>query len=133
MQAKKKGLNVGINSSSLIFGRKNLFIEVSSLSGGNQQKIVLARWMHLNTPVLILEDPTAGVDVGARAEIYDLLNQALKKGVAIIVISNDFEEIAHLCNRALVFNRGDIVGELFNEQVTFAIAAFPSDASATIN
>lgn len=113
---------------------KNLFIEVSSLSGGNQQKIVLARWMQLNTPVLILEDPTAGVDVGARAEIYDLLNQALKKGVAIIVISNDFEEIAHLCNRALVFNRGDIVGELFNEQVTFAnLLALASDASATIN
>ncbi|UEA16631.1 sugar ABC transporter ATP-binding protein [Pasteurella canis] len=113
---------------------KNLFIDVSALSGGNQQKIVLARWMHLNTPVLILEDPTAGVDVGARAEIYDLLNQALKKGVAIIVISNDFEEIAHLCNRALVFNRGDIAGELFNEQVTFAnLLALASDSSASIN
>ncbi|MDH2924625.1 monosaccharide ABC transporter ATP-binding protein (CUT2 family) [Nicoletella semolina] len=110
---------------------KNLFIDASALSGGNQQKIVLARWLHLNTPVLILEDPTAGVDVGARAEIYDLLNKALKEGVAIIVISTDFEEIAHLCNRALVFNRGEIAGELKNEQITFAnLLALASDSQS---
>ncbi|WP_373778555.1 sugar ABC transporter ATP-binding protein [Glaesserella sp.] len=110
---------------------KNLFIDVSALSGGNQQKIVVARWMHLNTPILILEDPTAGVDVGARAEIYDLLNKALGEGVAIIVISTDFEEIAHLCNRALVFNRGDIAGELRNEEVSFAnLLALASDSQS---
>lgn len=110
---------------------KNLFIDASALSGGNQQKIVLARWMHLNTPILILEDPTAGVDVGARAEIYDLLNKALAEGVAIIVISTDFEEIAHLCNRALVFNRGEIAGELLNEEVTFAnLLALASDSKS---
>lgn len=110
---------------------KNLFIDVSALSGGNQQKIVVARWMHLNTPILILEDPTAGVDVGARSEIYDLLNKALKEGIAIIVISTDFEEIAHLCNRALVFNRGDIAGELYNEDVTFAnLLALASDSQS---
>lgn len=110
---------------------KNLFIDASALSGGNQQKIVLARWMHLNTPVLILEDPTAGVDVGARAEIYDLLNKALSEGIAIIVISTDFEEIAHLCNRALVFNRGEIAGELLNEEVSFAnLLALASDSKS---
>lgn len=110
---------------------KNLFIDASALSGGNQQKIVLARWMHLNTPILILEDPTAGVDVGARAEIYDLLNKALSEGVAIIVISTDFEEIAHLCNRALVFNRGEIAGELLNEEVSFAnLLALASDSKS---
>jgi len=95
-------------------------IDVSALSGGNQQKVVMARWMKLGTPVLILEDPTAGVDVGARAEIYDLLNEALAKGIAVLVISMDFEEIAHICNRALVFNRGKVVDELINEDVTFA-------------
>lgn len=95
-------------------------IDVSSLSGGNQQKVVIARWMKLGTPVLILEDPTAGVDVGARAEIYDLLNEALAKGIAVLVVSMDFEEIAHICNRALVFNRGKVVGELKNQDVTFA-------------
>ena len=80
----------------------------------------MARWLYLNTPILILEDPTAGVDVGARAEIYDVLNKALAQGISIIVISTDFEEIAHLCNRALVFNRGNVVGELLNQEITFA-------------
>ncbi|MBA0203060.1 sugar ABC transporter ATP-binding protein [Pectobacterium aroidearum] len=99
---------------------KNVNIDISALSGGNQQKVVMARWMHLGAPLLILEDPTAGVDVGARAEIYHLLNKSLAEGVAVLVISNDFEEIAHICNRALVFNRGHVVGELKNQQVSFA-------------
>ncbi|MEL4887413.1 sugar ABC transporter ATP-binding protein [Pectobacterium betavasculorum] len=99
---------------------KNVNIDISALSGGNQQKVVMARWMHLGAPLLILEDPTAGVDVGARAEIYHLLNKSLAEGIAVLVISNDFEEIAHICNRALVFNRGNVVGELKNQQVSFA-------------
>lgn len=99
---------------------KDVNIDISALSGGNQQKVVMARWMHLAAPLLILEDPTAGVDVGARAEIYHLLNKSLAAGVAVLVISNDFEEIAHICNRALVFNRGKVVGELKNQQVSFA-------------
>ncbi|VXD00099.1 Sugar ABC transporter ATP-binding protein [Enterobacterales bacterium 8AC] len=99
---------------------KDVDIDISALSGGNQQKVVMARWLHLGAPLLILEDPTAGVDVGARAEIYHLLNQSLAAGVAVLVISNDFEEIAHICNRALVFNRGSVVGELQNQQVSFA-------------
>ena len=113
---------------------------VSALSGGNQQKVVIARWMNIETPVLVLEDPTAGVDVGARAEIYALLNQALERGVAVLVISTDFEEIAHICNRALVFNRGRVSGELLNEQVTFAnllhlacADEVPGKASSDIN
>jgi ribose transport system ATP-binding protein len=99
---------------------KDVNTTVSALSGGNQQKVVMARWMNLNAPLLILEDPTAGVDVGARAEIYHLLNKSLAEGIAVLVISTDFEEIAHICNRALVFNRGNVVGELKNEDVTFA-------------
>lgn len=99
---------------------RNTEVPISALSGGNQQKVVMARWMNIETPVLILEDPTAGVDVGARSEIYTLLNQALERGIAVLVISTDFEEIAHICNRALVFNRGAVTGELLNEQVTFA-------------
>ncbi|EKS7794837.1 sugar ABC transporter ATP-binding protein [Edwardsiella piscicida] len=94
--------------------------DIRALSGGNQQKVVLARWLSLAMPLLVLEDPTAGVDVGSRAEIYALLNQALAQGAAIIVISNDREEVAHICNRALVFNRGRIVAELINQDVTFA-------------
>lgn len=108
-------------------------IEISALSGGNQQKVVMARWLSLNAPLLILEDPSAGVDVGARAEIYDLLNQALQNGVAILVISNDLEEVAHICNRALVFNRGQIVGELLNQDVTFARLLELASGSGTIH
>jgi ribose transport system ATP-binding protein len=99
---------------------KDVTLDVSALSGGNQQKVVMARWLNLGTPVLVLEDPTAGVDVGARAEIYDLLNQALQQGVGILVISTDFEEIAHICNRAIVFERGQVMGELRNAEVSFA-------------
>ncbi|MDC9819892.1 sugar ABC transporter ATP-binding protein [Pectobacterium polonicum] len=109
---------------------KNVNIDISALSGGNQQKVVMARWMHLGAPLLILEDPTAGVDVGARAEIYHLLNKSLAEGVAVLVISNDFEEIAHICNRALVFNRGRVVGELKNQQVSFANLLELASASA---
>lgn len=111
---------------------KDVNIDISALSGGNQQKVVMARWMHLQTPLLILEDPTAGVDVGARAEIYHLLNKSLAEGVAVLVISNDFEEIAHICNRALVFNRGNVVGELRNQDVTFANLLALASASTEV-
>jgi ribose transport system ATP-binding protein len=85
---------------------------IESLSGGNQQKVVLARWMRIAPDVLILEDPTAGVDVGAKAEIYRLLAEQLAKGQTIVLISTDFEEVAAICHRALVFRNGKIVNEL---------------------
>lgn len=85
---------------------------IESLSGGNQQKVVLARWMHIAPEVLVLEDPTAGVDVGAKAEIYRLLAAELAKGQAIVLVSTDFEEVAAICHRALAFRNGRIVGEL---------------------
>lgn len=99
---------------------REIDIDVSALSGGNQQKVVMARWLNVGSPLLILEDPTAGVDVGARAEIYDLLNEALERGTTVLLISNDFEEIARVCNRAIVLNRGQVAGELFNQDVSFA-------------
>ena len=85
---------------------------IETLSGGNQQKVVIARWMRIGPEVLVLEDPTAGVDVGAKAEIYRLLAAALARGQAIILISTDFEEVAAVCHRALVFRGGKIVAEL---------------------
>jgi ribose transport system ATP-binding protein len=85
---------------------------VEALSGGNQQKVVVGRWLHLAGRVYVFEDPTAGVDVGAKAEIYGLFDIALKAGAAILVISGDFEEVAKICHRALVFNRGRVVAEL---------------------
>jgi ribose transport system ATP-binding protein len=93
--------------------------DIETLSGGNQQKVVIARWLEIGAPLLILEDPTAGVDVGSRTEIYKLLNLALDQGVAVLVISTDFEEIAKISSRALVFNRGRVVKELTGTEVTF--------------
>lgn len=87
-------------------------LAIESLSGGNQQKVVLGRWLATKRKLLICEDPTAGVDVGAKAEIYALLNKALQQGVGIIVISTDFEEIVAICHRAIVFSQGKIVQEL---------------------
>ena len=72
----------------------------------------MGRWLATRRKLLLCEDPTAGVDVGAKSEIYALLNRALSDGVGILVISTDFEEIATICHRAIVFSQGRIVDEL---------------------
>ena len=91
---------------------------VETLSGGNQQKVVLARWLGLATRLLILEEPTAGVDVGAKAEIYALLRTALFSGVSIVVVATDFEEVSKICHRALVFSQGRISAEIGREALS---------------
>jgi ribose transport system ATP-binding protein len=87
-------------------------LAVEALSGGNQQKVVVGRWLATGRKLLIAEDPTAGVDVGAKSEIYRLVARALEQGLTVIVVSTDFEEVAHICHRALVFSRGHIVAEI---------------------
>ena len=85
---------------------------VATLSGGNQQKVVLARWMEAHVKLIILEEPTIGVDVGAKADIYHLLQLSLRKGLAALLISSDFEEVERICHRALVFSRGQVAAEI---------------------
>ena len=87
-------------------------LPIEALSGGNQQKVVIGRWLSTDRKLLIAEDPTAGVDVGAKAEIYALINDALLRGLGVIVVSTDFEEVATICHRALVFSRGRKVADL---------------------
>ena len=87
-------------------------LAIEALSGGNQQKVVVGRWLDSGRRLLITEDPTAGVDVGAKAEIYHLLYEALASGMGVLVVSTDFEEIAAICHRAIVFSRGLPVSEL---------------------
>ena len=87
-------------------------IPIEALSGGNQQKVIVGRWLQTKSRVLIAEDPTAGVDVGAKAEIYELLNRTIRQGVTVIIISTDFEEITTICHRAIVFSGGKIATEL---------------------
>ena len=93
-------------------------LSVEALSGGNQQKVVVARWLETGRKLLICEDPTDGVDVGAKAEIYALLNAAAVAGVGIIIVSTDFEEVAAICQCAIVFSQGRIVAELSGPSLT---------------
>jgi ribose transport system ATP-binding protein len=85
---------------------------ITTLSGGNQQKVMLARWLGRGARVLVLEEPTMGVDVGAKAEIYEMLDRELAGGAAALLVSSDLDEVAGICHRALIFNRGRIVEEL---------------------
>ncbi len=91
---------------------------VGSLSGGNQQKVVLAKWMLTEPDVLILDEPTRGVDVGAKYEIYCVVNELAKAGKAVIVISSELPEIIGTCDRAYVINEGEIAGELIGDDIT---------------
>ena len=91
---------------------------VSTLSGGNQQKVVLGRWLGVGSKVLVLEEPTQGVDVGAKAEIYAMLSDALDERHAVVMVSSDLEEVAGVCSRALIFNRGVITAELQRHEMS---------------
>ncbi|MQW89549.1 sugar ABC transporter ATP-binding protein [Sinorhizobium saheli] len=104
-------------------------LPIEALSGGNQQKVVVGRWLATGRRLLVAEDPTAGVDVGAKADIYRLIARALEAGLAVIVVSTDFEEIAHICHRALVFSRGRIVRELKGEELTTSAVIAAASAS----
>ena len=93
-------------------------LPIEMLSGGNQQKVVMARWMRVGGKVLVLEDPTAGVDIGARAEIYRLLADAVTRGLSVVLISTDFEEVCKICHRAIVFRNGQIAAILHHDTLT---------------
>jgi ribose transport system ATP-binding protein len=105
----------------------NLAIEL--LSGGNQQKVAVGRWLNLKAKIYVFEDPTAGVDVGSKAEIYKLFDVALKEGAAILIVSTDFEEVAKVCHRALVFSRGRVVRELHSEDLSISNLLAAASAS----
>ncbi len=95
-------------------------LPLDTFSGGNQQKVVLARWIGVGRAVLVLEEPTMGVDVGAKSEIYALLRDAARAGAATVVISTDMEEVTKIAHRALVLSRGEVVAELGREQLSIA-------------
>jgi len=85
---------------------------VKTLSGGNQQKVVLAKWLLAKPSVLILDEPTRGIDVGAKFEIYQLIHDLADRGAGVLVISSELEELIGICDRILVMRRGEIVDEL---------------------
>ena len=89
-----------------------------NLSGGNQQKVVIAKWIGIGPSVLILDEPTRGVDVGAKREIYQLMNELTERGVAILMVSSESPEVLGMSDRILVVHEGRISGELDREQAT---------------
>lgn len=102
-EAYRKIINVKANSIEQ---------QVGSLSGGNQQKVVLSKWMLSEPDVLILDEPTRGIDVGAKYEIYTVINSLADEGKAVIVISSEMPELLGICDRVYVINEGEIAGEL---------------------
>ncbi len=86
--------------------------KVKNLSGGNQQKLVIAKWLTADTQILIFDEPTRGIDVGAKSEIYKLLNDLARQGKSIIMISSELPEILRMSHRVIVMCEGRITGEL---------------------
>lgn len=91
---------------------------VGNLSGGNQQKVLLAKWMFADPDILILDEPTRGIDVGAKYEIYCIINQLVAEGKSVIMISSEMPEILGMCDRVYIMNEGRIVGELKDSEAT---------------
>lgn len=91
---------------------------ILNLSGGNQQKVLLARWMCMNPRLIILDEPTRGIDVGAKAEIEQLIQEFSNNGISVLMISSEIEELVRNCDRIVVLRDGRKVGELINEQIS---------------
>jgi len=90
--------------------------QVKNLSGGNQQKVVIAKWLASNAELIILDEPTRGIDVGAKAEIYKLINALVESGKAVLMISSEMEEIMGMADRIIVLSEGKMKGTLVKEQ-----------------
>ncbi len=91
---------------------------LATLSGGNQQKALLAKWLQRRPEVLLLHEPTQGVDIGARAEIFDHIRRVSESGSCIVIVSNEYEDLAHICHRVLIFRDGRVVNTLTGEALS---------------
>lgn len=96
----------------------DLKMQVQNLSGGNQQKVVVGKWLCGNPKIIIFDEPTRGIDVGAKTEIYNLINDLADNGIGIIIISSEFKEISNVCDRVLIFRKGKIAKEMSSEEAT---------------
>lgn len=95
-----------------------LDVAIDTLSGGNQQKVIVAKWLNTRPKVLILDEPTRGIDVGAKVEIYNLLNDLVEEGVTVIIISSELPEVMGMSDRIMVMSEGEIVANLTREEAT---------------
>jgi ribose transport system ATP-binding protein len=123
---RKEIRNAELQRKSLRIKSESVATVVGTLSGGNQQKVVLAKWLSMRPSVLIFDEPTRGVDVGAKTEIYDLMRGLADSGVAILMISSDLEEVIGVSDRMAVMHEGAIAGILsrkeFSEEAIMQLA-----------
>lgn len=118
LNAKKERAAEEVVFKELGVKAPNMDVAASSLSGGNQQKVVLAKWILANPKVFILDEPTRGIDVGAKYEIYKIMNDLAAKGMAIIMISSELPEILGMCDRVMVMREHRVTGELQRDELT---------------
>jgi ribose transport system ATP-binding protein len=93
-------------------------MDFQALSGGNQQKVVLAKWLQSEPRVLLVHEPTQGVDIGARLQVFETITRAAAKGMSVVCASSDYEQLAAICDRVLVFHDGEIMCTLVGDQIT---------------
>lgn len=115
-KTERKIVEDGINSMNI--KTPSITQRVGNLSGGNQQKVVLAKWLATNPKILILDEPTRGIDVGAKAEIYKIINELAAEGLAVIMISSELNEIINMCDRLVVMREGEITGVIDRRDFT---------------
>ena len=108
-------------------------LSLDTFSGGNQQKVILARWFGLSFNLMVLEEPTMGVDIGAKADIYGLFSDVTQNGTSLIIVSTDMEEVVRVANRAVVFLQGVPVRILEKADITFAnLLSIASNLDSTV-
>jgi len=105
-------------SRELSLRAPSLHAPITALSGGNQQKVILARWLMTEPKILLLDEPTRGIDVGAKADIYELMNRWTAAGIGILLITSELPELLAMSDRILVMSRGRITAELSREEAT---------------
>ena len=103
-------------ASKLGVKAQNLDLEAGALSGGNQQKVVIAKWVGKKPDIIIMDEPTRGIDVGAKRDIYELMNELTASGVSIIMVSSELPEVLGMSDRIMVIHEGRIAGELLHDE-----------------
>ncbi|MBQ3586489.1 MAG: sugar ABC transporter ATP-binding protein, partial [Synergistaceae bacterium] len=111
---------------------------VKNLSGGNQQKVILGKWLAANSKLIIFDEPTRGIDVGAKFEIYKLINDLVEAGVAVLMISSEMEELIGMSDRIIVLAEGKMMGELQKDEfnadtiMTYASGVIPENKKEAV-
>ena len=116
--------------SGLDVAAASLAQEVQFLSGGNQQKVVLARWLSIDPLVVLMDEPTRGIDVGAKHRVYELMRELTRAGVAVLMVSSELPEVIGMSDRILVMRDGTLAGELSAGATEEAVLAMATGATS---